>query len=263
MYRQEILKAEESWNHENLIESPLKLFIFGLTCNDIEVLDTSDFIPIIGYYVRQRRAMNEVYTVKLNEVVIVFCEFFLAIFNGVCLVLQAFPKNLQYCSQKALTRYLKLKAYLRGYANEPHGLLSLLEPHEIRAVGGYILSGLPVLTISTLGLKKQIISEIGKLSIPELLTATSIENIRKFSEIYVGGLEILNLQIISELGNLVWFFNEKDIERINPKDLKLYMESLEENQVKAFCLNERERNAWNRILIRAFGYVITIFGATL
>lgn len=60
VHRKEALMRDGGWNYENLVESPLRLYISGLTCRDIEVLETSDFMPVIGYYVHQRRAMNEV-----------------------------------------------------------------------------------------------------------------------------------------------------------------------------------------------------------
>lgn len=166
---------------------------------------------------------------------------------------QVFPKNMQYCSQKALTKYFKLKASLRGLNHEPHGLLNLMELHEVRAVGGYILAGLPINVIETLGIKLHVISEIGKLTIPELMTATSVENIKRFAEIYVNYSKSLNLETLTGLGNLVWFLNEDKIQNLNTKDFKLHMESMEENAVKALCLTERERNAWKKLLIRAFG----------
>ncbi|KAK6637741.1 hypothetical protein RUM44_008163 [Polyplax serrata] len=224
VHRKEALMRDGGWNYENLVESPLRLYISGLTCRDIEVLETSDFMPVIGYYVHQRRAMNEV-----------------------------FPKNMQYCSQKALTQYFKLKATLRGFHNEPLGLLSLLELHEVRAVGGYILAGLPISAIDTLSIKYNVISEIGKLSIPELLTATSMGNVKELTEIYVAHLDVLNLQIMNGLGNLVWFLNADKIPKLDVKDFKLYVESMEETAVKGLCLNEKERNAWKHLIIRTFG----------
>ena len=154
---------------------------------------------------------------------------------------------------KALTKYFKLKASLQGLTNEPFSLLSLLEVYEVRAIGGYILAGLPIDLIDSLRIKYQIISEIGKLTIPELLTATSLENTKQLTNIYVTFTDDINLQTMNNLGNLIWFLNENKIKKVNVDAFKMHIESLEENAIRALCWNEKERNSWKELLIRVFG----------
>ncbi|KAL0272466.1 UNVERIFIED_CONTAM: hypothetical protein PYX00_005424 [Menopon gallinae] len=223
-HRQDVLASEGSWTYENLIDSSLKMYISGLSCSDIQHLEMADFMPVIGYYVRHRRALGQV-----------------------------FPKNMQHCGKNALMHYLKMKAQLRDMKYEPNGILHLLESYEVKAVGGYILSGLPVNMIISTSRKQQIISEIGKLTIPELLTATSFENLKHLANSFYEEPTQYQLKAISALGNLVWFLSDENIRRVNAADFKIFLESQEEISNRALCLSEAERNSWRLFLVNVYG----------
>lgn len=60
LHRNEELAKDKTWTWDNLVETNLKIYISGLTCTDIELLETSDVMPVIGYYVRQLKALNQV-----------------------------------------------------------------------------------------------------------------------------------------------------------------------------------------------------------
>lgn len=223
-HRQDVVASEGGWSYENLIDSSLKMYISGLSCSDIQNLEMADFMPVIGYYVRHRRALGQV-----------------------------FPKNMQLCSKTALLQYLKMKAQLRDMKYEPAGILHLLESYEVKAVGGYILANLPTTMIMSTSRKQQIISEVGKLTIPELLTATSIEKLKNLANSFYEDPTTYELKSISALGNLIWFLNDENIRRLNVADFRIFLESQEEISNRALCLNENERNSWRLFLFDVYG----------
>lgn len=159
---------------------------------------------------------------------------------------------MQYCCQKALTRYLKLKSSLRYWSDDSSGLLNLLELFEVRAVGGYILSSLPLDVIQNSVLRHHIISEIGSLRLPELMVATSSANLRQLTRGKHQQRE-LHLREMQELGNLIWFLSLDDVRKINPVHFKLFLEMREDTERLAPCLTAVEREFWRELFIQVMG----------
>ncbi|KAJ4445589.1 hypothetical protein ANN_12270, partial [Periplaneta americana] len=130
------------WTSDILLSNRSYPALLGLSCNDIYAMETVDFIYIMEQYNRARKNVSK-----------------------------PFPKDLQYCSQMALMNYLEMKASLQ-VANHSPELLDYLQPAEIAAVGGYILSTLPAQDIEVSSHSQQILEAIGQLPFPELLVAT-------------------------------------------------------------------------------------------
>lgn len=160
---------------------------------------------------------------------------------------------MQYCSQKALTRYLKLKASLRHWSDDSAGLLNLLELFEVRAVGGYILASLPLDVIQSALLKNHILREIGTLPLDQLLTATSLPNLRVLANLFGQHTRELHLREMAELGNLIWFLDAEHARRINPAHFKLFLELKEPGEPRAPCFTAQQREFWRELLMQALG----------
>lgn len=101
--------------------------------------------------------------------------------------------------------------------------------------------------------RDQIIQEIGKLTIPEMLTATSVENLKNFTEKLTENHDQLDLEQLTSMGNLIWFLRPSKVQKIIPDDFKLVVESLEEDASRALCLNTEERIAWKSLFVKTFG----------
>lgn len=157
---------------------------------------------------------------------------------------------MQYCCQKALTRYLKLKSSLRYWSDDSSGLLNLLELFEVRAVGGYILSSLPLDVIQNAMLRHHIIAEIGSLRLSELMVATSSANLRQLTGKHQKEMHLRDMQ---DLGNLIWFLGMDDARKINPVHFKLFLEMREASDRQAPCFTAQEREFWRELFIQALG----------
>lgn len=64
MFRRDIVNSADGWTMENLIEARshplLKLLISNLQCVDIDLINDVDVVPILGHYVRERKALGMV-----------------------------------------------------------------------------------------------------------------------------------------------------------------------------------------------------------
>nr|CAD7572976.1 unnamed protein product [Timema californicum] len=225
--RRKLTSKGSLWNTDTLLLSEPVVAILGLSCNDILAIETTDLIPILERYNRER-----------------------------ILAKQVFPKNLQYCVQTAVLKYLKLKSELQGWS-EVGGLLDVLEAPEIQAVGGYVLTSFPESYIDRASFRREILESIGQLTLPELLLATSGKNPKAFANIALkhltGGLvgASLGLKELLSLGNLAHFLEPLEVEGIDPAAFKLWLEL--ETVSRTVCMPSSAREAWFKLVKRAFG----------
>nr|CAD7262136.1 unnamed protein product [Timema shepardi] len=225
--RRKLTSKGSLWNTDTLLLSEPVVAILGLSCNDILAIETTDLIPILERYNRER-----------------------------ILARQVFPKNLQYCVQTAVLKYLKLKSELQGWS-EVGGLLDVLEAPEIQAVGGYVLTSFPESYIDRASFRREILESIGQLTLPELLLATSGKNPKAFANIALkhltGGLvgASLGLKELLSLGNLAHFLEPLEVEGIDPAAFKLWLEL--ETVSRTVCMPSSAREAWFKLVKRAFG----------
>nr|CAD7402023.1 unnamed protein product [Timema poppensis] len=225
--RRKLTSKGSLWNTDTLLLSEPVVAILGLSCNDILAIETTDLIPILERYNRER-----------------------------ILAKQVFPKNLQYCVQTAVLKYLKLKSELQGWS-EVGGLLDVLEVPEIQAVGGYVLASFPESYIDKAPSRRDILESIGQLTLPELLLATSGKNPKAFANIALkhltGGLAgaSLGLKELLSLGNFAHFLEPLEVEGIDPAAFKLWLEL--ETVSRTVCMPSSARKAWFKLVKRAFG----------
>nr|CAD7200395.1 unnamed protein product [Timema douglasi] len=225
--RRKLTSKGSLWNTDTLLLSEPVVAILGLSCNDILAIETTDLIPILERYNRE----------------------------GI-LAKQVFPKNLQYCVQTAVLKYLKLKSELQGWS-EVGGLLDVLEVPEIQAVGGYVLASFPESYIDKAPSRRDILESIGQLTLPELLLATSGKNPKAFSNIALKHLTdglagaSLGLKELLSLGNLALFLEPLAVEGIDPAAFKLWLEL--ETVSRTVCMPSSAREAWFKLVKRAFG----------
>nr|CAD7428153.1 unnamed protein product [Timema monikensis] len=225
--RRKLTHQGSLWNTDTLLLSEPVVAILGLSCNDILAIETTDLIPILEHYNRER-----------------------------ILAKQVFPKNLQYCVQTAVLKYLKLKSELQGWS-EVGGLLDVLEVPEIQAVGGYVLASFPESYIDRASFRRDILESIGQLTLPELLLATSGKNPKALANISLkhlkGGLvgASLGLKELLSLGNLAHFLEPLEVEGIDPAAFKLWLEL--ETVSRTVCMPFSAREAWFKLVKLAFG----------
>ncbi|XP_069695018.1 uncharacterized protein [Periplaneta americana] len=228
------------WTSDILLSNRSYPALLGLSCNDIYAMETVDFIYIMEQYNRARKNVRK-----------------------------PFPKDLQYCSQMALMNYLEMKASLQ-VANHSPELLDYLQPAEIAAVGGYILSTLPAQDIEVSSHSQQILEAIGQLPFPELLVATKESKPQMYAKLllkthaqpYENINSIKAVELFS-LGNLVHFLTAEDIVKINSTSFKLFIESVGDSQSKTVCADSATRAAWYQILLKTFGDTFTWTAGTL
>ncbi|RZF48467.1 hypothetical protein LSTR_LSTR009151 [Laodelphax striatellus] len=223
------LNRSGPWTWENFMSKQyLNMFLIGITCSDVYNIETSDFPLIMAEYNKQRITAGLV-----------------------------FPKELQFCCQQKLMKYLEMKSRL--LQDEPKdGLMSLLEPGEIEALGGYILASLPPKAISSSNYRSQILKLIGQLSVPEIMVGISETQRSEIINIFFdhhGLNEDSRMQIdethLFHMGNLTLFLPEAAIKRIKPEALKLLMEI---NFIdKRVCADNATRNQWANLIRSAFG----------
>ncbi|XP_039291997.1 uncharacterized protein LOC111064300 isoform X2 [Nilaparvata lugens] len=206
----------------------LNLFLTGITCSDVYNMETSDFPLIMAEYNKQRIEAGHV-----------------------------FPKELQSCCQQKLMKYLEMKSRL--LQDEPNeGLMALMEPGEIEAVGGYVLATLPPKAISSSNYRFQILKLIGQLSAPEIMIGISETQRSEIINIFFdhhGLNEDSRTQIdethLFHMGNLSLFLPEAAIRRIKPEALKLLLEiSFIDKRV---CTDNNTRYEWANVIRSAFG----------
>ncbi|CAG2054415.1 unnamed protein product [Timema podura] len=195
--RRKLTSQGSLWNTDTLLLSEPVVAILGLSCNDVLAIETTDLIPILERYNRER-----------------------------ILAKQVFPKNLQYCVQTAVLKYLKLKSELQGWS-KVGGLLGVLEVPEIQAVGGYVLASFPESFIDRASFRREILESIGQLTLSELLLATSGKNPKSFANIS-----------LKHLG-------------IDPAAFKLWLEL--ETVSRTVCMPSSAREAWFKLVKRTFG----------
>ena len=58
--RKSLTNLDGTWTSDNLLSGSSNLALLGLTCNDIYIVETMDFIPIIERYNRLRKTLNKV-----------------------------------------------------------------------------------------------------------------------------------------------------------------------------------------------------------
>nr|CAD7596307.1 unnamed protein product [Timema genevievae] len=225
--RRKLTSQGSLWNTDTLLLSEPVVEILGLSCNDVLAIETTDLIPILERYNRER-----------------------------ILAKQVFPKNLQYCVQTAVLKYLKLKSELQGWS-KVGGLLGVLEVPEIQAVGGYVLASFPESFIDRASFRREILESIGQLTLSELLLATSGKNPKSFANISLkhltGGIvgASLGLKELLSLGNLAHFLEPLDVEGIDSAAFKLWLEL--ETVSRTVCMPSSAREAWFKLVKRAFG----------
>nr|CAD7442826.1 unnamed protein product [Timema bartmani] len=225
--RRKLTSQGSLWNTDTLLLSEPVVAILGLSCNDLLAIETTDLIPILERYNRERM-----------------------------LAKQVFPKNLQYCVQTAVLKYLKLKSELQGWS-KVGGLLGVLEVPEIQAVGGYVLASFPESFIDRASFRREILESIGQLTLSELLLATSGKNPKSFANISLkhltGGIvgASLGLKELLSLGNLAHFLEPLEVEGIDPAAFKLWLEL--ETVSRTVCMPSSAREAWFKLVKRAFG----------
>lgn len=68
-FRREIAETEDGWTMDSMIESPssplIPMLISNLQCTDIELLNDVDVVPVLGHYVRERRALGLVTNITI------------------------------------------------------------------------------------------------------------------------------------------------------------------------------------------------------
>ncbi|XP_034251921.1 uncharacterized protein LOC117651725 isoform X2 [Thrips palmi] len=219
------------WTSDTLLAADRPLVrgaLLGLTCADVIAMDLVDLPVIVA-------ALNR----RVEEA-------------GV-----AFPKRLQHCLQRAMEDYLAIKKRMRQYHPDVP-LIEVLEPSDIEAFGGYLLSALRPGLIQQSHYAKLILSSIGSLSPQELLAAApSLERLREFA------LQLVDLyratrsvgpRCLFALGNLHMFLPPDVITAIEPDAWKLFVEARAGRPLSlAVCGGSEQRDAWHRLTVRAFG----------
>ncbi|XP_068082438.1 uncharacterized protein [Anabrus simplex] len=228
--RENMAKDNLKWTLESITSSSSGLHIanVGITCNDVATMETADLVSIFATFNRERKLLHK-----------------------------DFPKELQYCSQKALMDLLVMKRDLRQ-TNKTGSLQSFLEPSEITAFGGYILASLSKTTVQSSDISA-VIRAIGSLSIPEILLASSSSNPNIYTKMYVDNLLSSNERLLKidanelfTLGNLVFFLDVPSINSIKSASFKFFIEFVKPRD-KILCAGTQARNAWNRLIVSAFG----------
>ncbi|XP_063221470.1 uncharacterized protein LOC134530516 [Bacillus rossius redtenbacheri] len=231
--RMKVQKNGEGWNEDTLLKSPSSLFLLGLTCSDVYAMGSTDVVTVLEKYNQERIAVG-----------------------------QEFPKHLQYCVQSAVIHYLRTKAQLNGVGFTGANLFDHLDVSEIMAIGGYVFASLPVKVIVHLPHSSAILQAIGELSLPEILLATN-GNAGEFSDHFVRILSgpdggVLTLTHLLRLGNLVHFLSPGDVDRVDPRALRRFLELQDGSAVwTTACCPRDARARWARVTEAAFGQVDT------
>lgn len=148
---------------------------------------------------------------------------------------------------------------------------------------GYVITTLPVDIILTSKFCNDIVEEIGRLSLPELMLAVPKHHLMSLTSEYLKkevsfpvrlpvkvhmyyfemfitrftvslkiGESMVEVEHLLRLGNLIHFFNEFYLEKVRPSALKFILEA---NVVDTrLCAPTVMRETWKKLLNRSFGY---------
>ncbi|XP_073984114.1 uncharacterized protein isoform X2 [Rhodnius prolixus] len=200
------------------------IFIGGLSCNHILTSNAGEFIVLIAQYNRYLRETGK-----------------------------DFPKNLQSCAVRKLYEYLEMKSLLlQHYISE--SIISYLTESDIEAVGGYVLTSLPVEDLVTSENIEDIVRAIGRCSLSELMVAASKEKLRNIAKSYMEVYGSTDYSLFN-LGNLTLFLPEYFMKDINSRDFKLMLESGYLD--RRTCANSNERKAIASLVKTTFGDIKT------
>ncbi|KAJ1530842.1 hypothetical protein ONE63_005687 [Megalurothrips usitatus] len=202
--------------------------LLGLSCADLAATDLVDLPVVIATFNHRRQTAG-----------------------------WAFPKKLHHCAQRALEDYLDMKRRVRQFGKDV-SLISVIEPSDIQAFGGYVLSTLRPEHIRESGHATQILSAIGALSPQELLSAVpSLERLKQLAlEVVDAHLahRLVGARVLFALGNLHMFLPHDMVSAIDPAAWKLYVEATAGRPLSlAVCAGSEQRDAWHRLAVRAFG----------
>ncbi|KAE8750451.1 hypothetical protein FOCC_FOCC002745 [Frankliniella occidentalis] len=224
-------KRRVVWTTDTLLSPSRPLVngaLLGLTCADVMAMDLVDFPVILAEFNRRTRAAG-----------------------------LPFPKRLQHCLQRALEDYMDMRRRIRRF-NVTVPLVAVLEPSDIEAVGGYVLSTLRPGHIHHSAHAVQILSTIGALPPQELLAAVpSMERLRELALHLVDifrARRSVGARCLFALGNLHMFLPADVIYSIDPEAWKLFVEATAgQPRSLAMCAGSEQRDAWHRLAVRAFG----------
>lgn len=224
-------KRRVVWTTDTLLSPSRPLVngaLLGLTCADVMAMDLVDFPVILAEFNRRTRAAG-----------------------------LPFPKRLQHCLQRALEDYMDMRRRIRRF-NVTVPLVAVLEPSDIEALGGYVLSTLRPGHIHHSAHAVQILSTIGALPPQELLAAVpSMERLRELALHLVDifrARRSVGARCLFALGNLHMFLPADVIYSIDPEAWKLFVEATAgQPRSLAMCAGSEQRDAWHRLAVRAFG----------
>lgn len=219
------------WNTDTLMAPDRPLVrgaLLGLSCADVVAMELVDLPVIVAAFNR-----------RLKEAGL------------------GFPKRLHHCMQRAMEDYLAVKKRIRQY-NPDVALLEALEPSDIEAFGGFLLSALRPVHIQQSPYAKLILATIGSQSPQELVSAVpNLEHLRELALQLVDlyrSKRSLGPRCLFALGSLHMFLPPDVITAIEPEAWRLFVEAAASRpQSLTVCGGSEQRDAWHRLTVRAFG----------
>ncbi|XP_049852995.1 uncharacterized protein LOC126334603 isoform X5 [Schistocerca gregaria] len=165
-----------------------------------------------------------------------------------------YPKDLQYCWLQVLPDYFLMKGKVRGHSATAD-FTEEVERADTYAIGGFVLGGLSPMIISQAPDRFHILNAIGELSPMELLQSMNNENPTDYATLFVEKHitgQTIELNDLLNMGTLTNFLKVSDINKIQPKAFKLFLEVVPQEN-KVLCTSSIAMEAWCNLINETFG----------